>query len=99
MTEAEDWNAKLQISASHASASSTFMPFKGSSHTLDGSTSSKHPVSPSIPAQRQQTLSQPVQMLKEVHTLSDPASPLRPLLREEFLAKLPKVFSCHSASL
>lgn len=76
---------------------SSFVPFKGSSHTLDEISASRSSTATYIPARHQPRSFQPAPVYSAVHSLSDPASPLRPLQREEFLAKLPRV--CKSGSV
>ncbi len=70
----------------------SFVPFKGSSHTLESCFAHYKPSNAAfIPARHHPRSSQQAHSPSPVHTLSSPASPLRPLQREEFLAKLPKV--------
>ncbi|DBA87296.1 TPA: hypothetical protein ACH3X1_004354 [Trebouxia sp. C0004] len=70
----------------------SFVPFKGSSHTLEESCAGFKPFNAAfIPARHHPRSSQQALLPSLVHTLSSHASPLRPLQREEFLAKLPKV--------
>ncbi|KAL0052124.1 hypothetical protein WJX82_008305 [Trebouxia sp. C0006] len=68
-----------------------FVPFKGSSHTLESCAGLKPFNAAFIPARHQSRSSQQAHSPSPVHMLSSPVSPLRPLQREEFLAKLPKV--------
>ncbi|KAA6426104.1 MAG: hypothetical protein FRX49_03956 [Trebouxia sp. A1-2] len=69
----------------------SFVPFKGSSHTLESCAVFEPLNAAVIPARHCSRSSQQAHLPSPVHTLSSPASPLRPLQREEFLAKLPKV--------
>lgn len=69
----------VECAAHYAAA---FVPFKGRSHRTDAN----QPRTSSIPAVHQQNLTLSVQDTALAQT-----SALRPLLREEFLAKLPKV--------
>lgn len=86
----------IEYAAHYASAAPSFVPFKGRSHTVDGSAPTRHPTASFIPAVHQQRLARSTHQAAPVHALNSTCA-LRPLQREEFLAKLPKV-NCHWAS-
>ena len=85
----------IEYAAHYASAASSFVPFMGRSHTVDASSPARHPTASFIPAVHQQRLTPLTHQAGSMHSLNS-TSALRPLQREEFLAKLPKVIFCCS---
>ena len=83
----------IEYAAHYTSAAPSFVPFQGRSHTVDGSAPTRHPTASFIPAVHQQRLVPSTQQAAPIHSLNS-TSALRPLQREEFLAKLPKVKFC-----
>ena len=84
----------VEYAANYASGASAFVPFKGLSYTVEGGASGTASASSFIPAVRQRKPMATTQETATVHSLHSISSALRPLQREEFLAKLPKVHSC-----
>ena len=84
----------IEYAAHYASAAPSFVPFKGRSHTVDGSAPARRSTALFIPAVHQHRLSPSPPQAATILS-SNSTSALRPLQREEFLAKLPKVnFRC-----
>lgn len=83
----------VEYAANYATDPPAFVPFKGLSYAVEGNASSTGSA-PFIPAVRRHKPTVPTQEAAKVHSLHSISAALRPLQREEFLAKLPKVHVC-----